>query len=141
MIYYGCPKCGTAMSSPDSMAGQAEKCPDCGNITVVPTKQPSAPPGPAATHVHIPTQKRTSGLGIASLVLGIVAVIGSWIPFVNFISIFLAAIGFIFGTIGFFNALISRRTSTNMPGSGVLVCIAALIISMFTTGLFVAAAG
>lgn len=36
MIYYGCPKCETPMSSPDSMAGRSESCPECGNVTRVP---------------------------------------------------------------------------------------------------------
>lgn len=41
MIYYGCPKCKTPMASPDSTAGQTEKCPSCGNVTVVPSSAPA----------------------------------------------------------------------------------------------------
>jgi len=36
MLYYGCPKCGSPMASPDSLAGQSDQCPDCGNVTTVP---------------------------------------------------------------------------------------------------------
>jgi len=41
MIYYGCPKCQSPMASPESMAGQAETCPECGNVMTVPA--PTAP--------------------------------------------------------------------------------------------------
>lgn len=49
MIYYGCPKCGTAMGSPEGMAGQVEDCPGCGEPVIVPrpasaTGQPGASP-------------------------------------------------------------------------------------------------
>lgn len=36
MIEYACPQCGESMNSPDSMVGQAETCPACGNVTLVP---------------------------------------------------------------------------------------------------------
>jgi len=39
MIDYTCPKCGEAMSSPDSQASQPEKCPACGNICNIPERQ------------------------------------------------------------------------------------------------------
>ena len=38
MIRYACPKCATAMSSPDAMVGQAETCPNCGNVARVPQR-------------------------------------------------------------------------------------------------------
>ena len=36
MIQFNC-KCGGAMSVPDSMAGQVEKCPDCGRDVSAPS--------------------------------------------------------------------------------------------------------
>jgi len=59
MIYYGCPKCETPMSSPDSMAGRKESCPGCGNVVIVPGRTdtlsattPSPPPPlPMIRHV------------------------------------------------------------------------------------------
>ncbi len=60
MIYYGCPNCQTPMASPDSLAGQADKCPACGNMARVPTvaasaPAPAPPPPPAlASRVSAP---------------------------------------------------------------------------------------
>ena len=36
MIRYDCPRCGSPMASPDSMAGQSDKCPECANLVPVP---------------------------------------------------------------------------------------------------------
>lgn len=38
MIDFKCPKCGEAMSVPDSLAGRTETCPECGNVAVVPER-------------------------------------------------------------------------------------------------------
>jgi len=48
MIYYGCPKCQAAMSSPESLAGQTETCLECGNVTVI----PSSPVTPVAASLQ-----------------------------------------------------------------------------------------
>lgn len=50
-----------------------------------------------------PTPQKKSGLGIASLVLGIIAIVGSWIPILNNISFLLAVIGLILGIVGIFS--------------------------------------
>jgi rRNA maturation protein Nop10 len=36
MNTYSCPKCGTVLESPSSLAGQYDECPMCGSKTVVP---------------------------------------------------------------------------------------------------------
>ena len=46
MIDFQCPKCGQRMSAPESRADQAETCPRCGNVAVVPGPQTQhVPPG------------------------------------------------------------------------------------------------
>ena len=40
MIQYRCTKCGTILESPDSMVGQEDKCPLCGQVCVVPAPMP-----------------------------------------------------------------------------------------------------
>ena len=37
MITFKCPKCGGSMEVPESVAGQAEACPACGNVATVPS--------------------------------------------------------------------------------------------------------
>lgn len=39
MIEFQCPKCGEMMSVPDSLVGQAETCPECGNVAIVSAPQ------------------------------------------------------------------------------------------------------
>lgn len=39
MIDYTCCKCGNGLQSPDSVAGEREKCPECGTMVIVPTKE------------------------------------------------------------------------------------------------------
>jgi hypothetical protein len=168
MIYFGCPNCGAAMSSPDSMGGQKEKCPECGNIALVPQKEPPPSTTPASVAVkpmgdlenlaastqaparrspsrRSPVQqnhvkhshhgrvkietKGTNGMGVASLVMGIVAAFGCWIPFLNMISIILAIIGIIFGVLGFTISLAGRKSGVGLPVSGCLVCIISIIIA------------
>ena len=58
MIYYGCPKCGAAMGSPESMAGENETCPACGNVAIVPQKQTLANP-PSSQAVELSPQADT----------------------------------------------------------------------------------
>jgi hypothetical protein len=161
MIYFGCPNCGAPMASPESLAGENEKCPECGNVAVVPQNQaaPSAlaqsrvtpvevrpvndlshlsasPPIHKAqvqhTHhgkVQVET-KGVNGLGLASLILGIIAVLGCWIPLLNVISIILASLGIIFGLLGFFIALVGRKSGVGLPVSGLIICLTTIFIAV-----------
>ena len=153
MINYKCPKCKSDMDAPDSQAGQAEICPDCGHPSVVPQQaqpvvvQPQPPqivsppivPQAQQQSVHIhqtvaPTGKKTSGLGIAALVLGILAAITCWMPFIGILGMPLAVIGCMLGGIGLLLALIGHKTSATMPISGLIVCIVSIVITVSITG-------
>ena len=41
MIRYQCPKCGTELESPDSIAGQEDSCSVCGQASIVPSALPT----------------------------------------------------------------------------------------------------
>ncbi len=45
MIDYKCSKCGEAMSVPSSLIGENEKCPSCGNVSIVPHPADISPEG------------------------------------------------------------------------------------------------
>lgn len=66
-----------------------------------------------------------SGLAIAGLVLGIVGIVGSWIPILNNFSFILAALGLIFGVIGL---VVVLRSSGQKGGKG--MAIAAVVVSL-----------
>jgi rRNA maturation protein Nop10 len=40
MIEFKCPKCKEPLSAPDSLVGENETCPKCGNVTIVPNPPP-----------------------------------------------------------------------------------------------------
>jgi membrane protein YdbS with pleckstrin-like domain len=65
MVFYGCPKCQEPMSSPDSMAGQSESCPSCGNVAMVPASAaiPSPVAPPVATPVATSAPRAVAGGG------------------------------------------------------------------------------
>jgi len=62
MIDYVCSTCGEQMNSPDSLAGQMETCPACGNATTVPS--PEVAKDHPAQDGSLPTA--TSGVSSAS---------------------------------------------------------------------------
>jgi hypothetical protein len=94
-------------------------------------------PHTGVTYMHqtvVKAQKGTSGLGIASLVLGIIAAIVCWIPFLGLLSLPVAAIGLFLGLLGFLVSLIGGRSGAGMPLAGLLLCGTAIAITIVTTG-------
>ncbi|MET0713401.1 MAG: DUF4190 domain-containing protein [Mycetocola sp.] len=89
---------------------------------------PSAPPAISG-----------NGLGLAALIVGIFALLGAFIPFVNYVSGVLAVVGIILGIIA-----VTRKNKPKKAGlSGLIVSVIALILSIvlafaYTAG-FVAA--
>lgn len=162
MIDFACPNCGMTLKLADDKAGKKGKCPKCGNVSIVPQPPPKeivarvVDESPAAqlaaqvaapvyarpvqtaqsqrVNVYVNAPKGTSGLGIAALVLGIIACLGCWIPFLNVVSIILAVLGILFGFIGFLISAIGRRSGVGMPVAGLIVCIVAIVFSVAVTG-------
>lgn len=75
-ITFHCPRCRQSLETPESLAGQAINCPACRNSIRVPDALPRRPvqSGPSS----IPPTTKTSGLAIASMVVGIVGLAGGW---------------------------------------------------------------
>lgn len=78
----------------------------------------SAPPGPP----------RSNGVAIAALVCGIVALLTSWIPFINFLSVALAIAAIVTGAIGLRNA--AERGGRGLAITGLVTGIAALVVAI-----------
>jgi len=89
---------------------------------------PGYPPIPPAQ------EKRGNGLGIASLIVGIVAFVGSFIPILNFVTGFVAFAGLVLGVIALF--LKNRRRGTAIAGS--VVSLIALILSIVLATVYTA---
>jgi len=78
-------------------------------------------------------QRSSNGIGTAALVLGILACLGCWIPFVGVVAIPVAVIGIILAVIGFLIGLL-RRSSTGGAVAGGIVSIIAIFITIIVTG-------
>lgn len=73
-------------------------------------------------------EEKKSGLATAAMVLGIIAIVGSWIPFVNIVSIILGVLAFIFGIIP-----LLKKKSTGKAVTGVVLGALAVIIGIYMT--------
>ena len=158
MIKFKCSECGKNLRVKDNAAGKRGKCPQCGAVLHVPAAEsrvpfdepesvPAAPPvqpspaapqpvapQPAHITVNVKGAKATSGFGIAALVLGILACLTCWIPFVGMLSIPISVLGILFGVIGFLISAVGRRSGIGMPVAGTVVCIVAIMIAVASTG-------
>lgn len=68
---------------------------------------------------------KASGLATAALVLGIIAIVGAWIPFLNVVSIILGVLALIFGLIPLF-----QKRSIGKAVSGVVLGLASIVIAI-----------
>ena len=82
------------------------------------------------------TTKNTPAMtmGIIATVLGVLAMLVGWIPFVGLFAIPVAAIGTLLAFIGLILALIKKFQGITMPLIGGMICFTAIIISISSTG-------
>ena len=111
----------------------------------VSTPTPAAPePGhqpqfPQQFQPPMPAQQaqKGNGLAVAALVLGIIAIIFCWIPFLNVVSILLGLIGLGLGVPGLISALRGKRSGKGIAIAGVVLSavsiVAAIAISAAAT--------
>lgn len=89
---------------------------------------PTPPPAPATA---------SNGLGIAALVVGIIAVVVSFIPLVGTVSFFFGAVAIVLGIIGLLMKGRSRGTSI----AGVILGVVSIVIAIIMTVVTAAAIG
>ncbi|MGN7198553.1 DUF4190 domain-containing protein [Arthrobacter sp. SAFR-044] len=99
------------------------------------TAYPKMPEQPVH-HVRILGEKRQNGLGVAALVVGIVAAVFSMIPLVGMISFFLGPVAIILGII----ALFLKNRKKGMAITGVILGVVSLIVAGAVTAGVSAAA-
>ena len=78
--------------------------------------------------------KEQKVLGILATIFGAIALLGSWIPFINYLSFFIAIVAFILGIIGLIVNLKKRKT---MAIIGTSLAIASVVL-FFTTQILYA---
>ena len=78
--------------------------------------------------------KKTSGLGVAALVLGIIAIVFSLIPIIRVVAYVLAPLAFIFGLIS-----LIKKKSVGVAVVGVILAIAAIVLTVVFQAATIAA--
>lgn len=80
---------------------------------------------------HVKEGAHTSGSAIAALVIGVIALVSSWVPIINNFSFVLALIGVIIAVVGVVGTMRGKRT-----GKG--LAIAALVVNLVAAGMVLA---
>jgi hypothetical protein len=149
-----CSSCGSKLTVPDNLLGQEVKCPRCGTIKVVAHASTPPPTPQLQSHAALRNQdyddeddrtdsrgRRSNqrattevngsalGLGIASLVLGIIAIPVAIIPCFGFWSMPVSGVGLVLGVCGFIIVQVSKRGSVGFPIAGSAVSFVALAIA------------
>lgn len=94
---------------------------------------------PGAPYGAPPAQPR-NGFGVAALVLGIVAIVLFWIPFVDILGIILGILAIVFGVVGIARVRTGQATNRGMAIAGIVtgaigVVLSAAMLILFGVGL------
>lgn len=99
----------------------------------VPAQQPPVqPPAPAQQPPAQPPAAK-KGFAVTALVLGIVAIVGSWIPFVSIVSIIIGIVGLVFGIVAFILAVSGKAAGKVMAIVGGGLSLLAIIFGIIST--------
>ena len=144
MLTFHC-ACGKQITAPEQYEGGSVTCPRCGTAVVarLEAMSPAVPASPLGYAVPVeergyagPPRKHANGLGIAALVLGLVAMLFAWVPICGFVpALLFAVVGGILGVVGLIAALSDRRTGIGFPLAGIAVCIAAPLLNVLLFAL------
>ncbi|MBQ9020756.1 MAG: DUF5067 domain-containing protein [Eggerthellaceae bacterium] len=110
----------------------------------VPIQQPdvaaqSVPVAQAQAPVQQQVARSTSGMGIASLVLGILAILTSFLPIINNGSFFLAILGLIFAVVGIIATGKGKKGGRGIVIAGLVLNILSIVIVLATQSMYGAA--
>lgn len=105
-------------------------------------QQKRASTAPAGSTVRVeynapqqPTPQPSNGLGIAGMVLGIIALFGAWIPFLNMLSILLGIIGLVLAIVGCVRASNGKVNGKGISIAGIVLSALSIVIAFAITGV------
>ena len=84
-IKFNCPHCKQSLEAPEDLLGQVLDCPSCNKKIQVPKSQMRAAPQAALQNVSVEIKRGANPMGIAALVLGILACLTCKIPIIGII--------------------------------------------------------
>ena len=101
---------------------------------------PAGPPTPTPPpYAYPPQAEPRKGLAVTALVLGIIAILGSWIPFVSIASVVIGIVGLVFGIIAIVKAMSGKAGGKVMAFVGAGLSLLAIIFGIVSTGVGMAA--
>lgn len=101
---------------------------------------PPVPVQPTPVHsvqmvnVNLPATRKGNSLAVAVLVLGIIAALICWVPFLGLLAIPVALLGAFLGFIGLAIALIGRRSGLSSSLVGTAISLGSIVLSIVITG-------
>ena len=102
--------------------------------------QPVAPQPPLpAQQLGAAPQRSRSGMAIAALVLGIVALAMSWMPIVNNLAFIVALVGLVLGIVGIVGCARKGKAGKGLAIAGVALSVVAGIVVLATQAAYTAA--
>lgn len=94
-------------------------------------------PEPAQKMPPIPQPK--SGMAIAGFVLGIIALLTSFLPIINNLSFFLAILGLIFGIVGMVGISKGKKSGKGLAIAAIVICVVSGAVVLGTQSMYSAA--
>lgn len=131
-LQFQCPRCSRAILADASHAGKLATCPKCETSVRIPLSNQESPQLRSAP-VLVTHEGRQNSLGIASLILGILAFLFCWIPFLGIVSIPIGGLGFILGLVGLIIAIRRQGSGIGFVIAGSAVSLLAVIIASMMT--------
>lgn len=133
-----CPHCQQTLVCRKELSGKMITCPSCSSNFQAPKLIAQAVTSNSVlSNQSNNNERNVSPMGIASLVLGIIACITCWIPFLGLFSIPVSGLGLLFGLIGLLMSLIGKKHGLAFPISGSIICTIAISIALLSTGGYI----
>ena len=133
-LKFSCPHCKQHLEGPEELLKRVVECPLCSKNFQVQKSELRQAPQAVRQNVNVEVKRGASPLGIAALVMGIIACLVCWVPFLGLLAVPLALIGIVLAFVGLIMALVSKKTGFSFPISGVAICLLSVFIAFTTTG-------
>jgi hypothetical protein len=135
-----CQHCDGKIEFDPNRMGETIACPHCGLKTTlfVPSAKPELPnPNPTSTNsksASVEIKQGAYALGIASFILGIIACVFYWTPFLEPFFAWIALVGLALAVAGLILARVNNRTGFVFPIIGLVICLLPLTIDVTVIG-------
>jgi hypothetical protein len=142
-----CSQCAQRLNIPDTFRGTRAKCPKCGGAVEIPAPTPAPAEPEMSSVVAADDYRRTAppppppagkpeasgaslGLGIGSLVVGILSFLVALVPCLGIFAVPLAAVGLILGVVGAVIAFTRGGAGLGFPIAGSAVNVVAILVAV-----------